>query len=445
MVLAIFSAALFASAMLLFGIQPLYAKLVLPKLGGSPAVWSVALVFFQSILLLGYAYAHFLAAKLKRQHGVILHFTLMVAVLAWLPVSYPEEWTELPQSGQTLWVFGVFLSGVGVPFFAVSATAPLMQSWFAHSGHPHAGDPYFLYGASNIGSLLALISYPFVFEPFLSVRQQSAVWTGGYVLLCFLILCCWMLVLKNPQTGRQFSVAGTEPRRASQSGGGLRLKWAFLAMVPSGLLVSVTTFITTDLAAAPFLWIIPLALFLVTFIISFARKPLISYTFSLKLHSWIVAPLLPVIFLGWSSIFILPAHLAVFFISSMICHSELVKRRPPVKRLTEFYLWMSFGGVLGGCFASLIAPQIFNNVVEYPILLLAVFLCRSDFWQAVRDGKWRQGWSLIVLSLLFLSSLLGETRQSLTALLLEYPTAFSALLIFISVYLMFDRCKIYHP
>lgn len=437
MVLAIFSAALFTSAILLFGIQPLYAKLVLPKLGGSPAVWSVALVFFQSVLLLGYAYSHFLVAKLKRRHAAVLHFSVLFAALAWLPISYPAGWTELPRSGETSWVFAVFLAGVGVPFFAVSANAPLMQSWFSLSGHPHASDPYFLYGASNIGSLLALLSYPFILEPLLSVQHQSTIWTGGYVLLCFLILFCWLLVKKSPGTDPHFLEALRKPKHTSRPNAGLRVTWAALAMVPSGLLVSVSTFITTDLAAVPFLWVTPLALFLVTFIITFSRKPLIRHSHSLWLHSWIVAPVLPVIFLDWTGIYILPVHLAVFFISSMVCHGELIKRRPRIENLTEFYLWMSLGGVLGGSFSSLVAPKIFDSIVEYPVLLLAVFLCRGDFWKAVRYGRWRQGWSLVVLCLLFLAGLFGESEQFVSGLFLQYPTAFSVMLVFLAVYLIF--------
>lgn len=437
MVMAIFSSALFISAMLLFGLQPLYAKLVLPRLGGSPAVWSVALVFFQAVLLLGYAYSHLLVTKLKRQHGALLHLFVLTGALAWLPISYPVEWMEVPQSGLTFWVLGLFAAGVGFPFFAVSANAPMLQFWFSKSGNPHARDPYFLYGASNVGSLLALISYPFVLEPLLTVSQQSLVWMWGYFLLCFLILCCWFVLAKAPHNSQRQSEEIIIKQIVDRPTASDRLTWSALAMVPSGLLVGVSTFISTDLAAAPFLWVIPLALFLVTFIITFARKPAISHSLSLKLHAWMVAPVLPVIFLGWHGIYILPVHLAVFFVSAMVCHGELIKRRPKVENLTEFYLWMSFGGVLGGCFSSLVAPQIFDTVLEYPILLLAVFLCRSDFWQAVNERRWRQGWSLIVFGLLAAGSMFEETKQILANLLLEFPTAFSVTLAFLAIYLMF--------
>jgi hypothetical protein len=437
MVLAIFSAAIFTSAMLLFGIQPLYAKLVLPKLGGSPAVWSVALVFFQAVLLLGYAYAHLLITKLKPFHAALVHLCVLATALAWLPISYPADWADVPQSGLTFWVLSLFAAGVGFPFFAVSANAPMLQAWFSRTGHPQARDPYFLYGASNVGSLLGLVSYPFVLEPLLSVTRQSLVWAGGYLLLCLLIFCCWALVLRSPPKTPYQPETVDSRLEAGQPSLRARFAWMGLAMVPSGLLVGVSTFITTDLAAAPFLWVIPLALFLVTFIITFARKPLISYARILKLHAWLVAPVLPVMFFGWSGLYWMPVHLAVFFVSSMVCHGELIKRRPEAENLTEFYLWMSLGGVLGGCFSSLVAPHLFDTVLEYPILLSAVFLCRSDFWQAVQNGKLRQGWSFVVLGLLLAAGFFEQTQVALNLLLSNYPAAFSVSLIFLAVYLMF--------
>ena len=437
MVLGIYSAAIFISAMLLFGVQPLYSKIVLPKLGGSPAVWSLALVFFQAVLLLGYGYAHLLITKRKPYHGFLLHLCVLAAALVWLPISYPPDWMDVPQSGLTVWVLGLFAVGVGFPFFAVSANAPLLQAWFSTSGHAHARDPYFLYAASNFGSLLALVSYPFILEPWLSVGQQSMAWTGGFVILCLLIACCWAIIRKIPAKAEYRPETTDGALKPDKPATSLRIQWAGLAMVPSGLLVGVSNYITTDLASVPFLWVIPLAIFLVTFIISFSRNPVLSHSQSLKLHAWIVAPALPLMYLGWPGLYLFPLHLGVFFISSMVCHGELVKRRPKAERLTEFYLWMSFGGVLGGIFSSLIAPNIFDTVIEYPILLSAVFLCRGDFWKALKDGKLRQGWSFIVFGLLLAASFFEMTLQSLNDLFLKFPTAFFIILMLSAAYLIF--------
>lgn len=419
LVLGAFVLTLFTSALLLFGLQPLFAKIVLPKLGGSPMVWSVALVFFQGVLLLGYAYAHVIVTYLSRKVGLFVHLGVLAVAALWLPIAYPAGWLEVPQSGVPLWLMGLFFAGVGFPFFAVSANAPLLQAWFASTGNPHSRDPYFLYGASNVGSFAALLCYPFLLEPLLPLGSQTAIWTFGYGLLCVLIACCggilWALGRLNEAPAKaeeKIEHAASKPKWIE------RASWVGLAMVPSGLLVGVTAYITTDLVAAPFLWVVPLALFLATFVITFARKPVISHDMSLKLHALLIAPLYVMLFLHTGGIGILPLHLAVFFICAMVCHGELVKRRPDAAHLTEFFLWMSFGGVLGGVFASLIAPQIFTRVFEYPILLLAVFFCRSDFWAAVHKREWRQFWSFGLLAFMLVISMIEPVHAMLAGLII---------------------------
>jgi len=239
--------------------------------------------------------------------------------------------------------------------------------------------------------------------------NQSILWASGYIVLGLMIVACGVVAwwinhndqAELPVQNAALAVSPTWRRRS---------EWIGLAMVPSGLLVAVTAFITTDLVAAPFLWVIPLALFLGTFIITFAREPVISHKASLKLHAWLVAPAMLVMFSQFTGIYMLPIHLAAFFISAMVCHGELVKRRPDASHLTEFYLWMSFGGVVGGFFASIIAPNIFSTVLEYPILMMAVFICRKDFWVALRTGKPDQFWSFLVLATLFAASFSGIAR-----------------------------------
>lgn len=382
-VLAAFTATLFLSALLLFGVQPMFAKMVLPKLGGSAAVWSIALVFFQSVLLLGYAYAHVLTKKLPARLVVVVHLAVSAVAFLLLPIAYPAGWEQAPQEGLGLWLVGLFAIGVGGPFFAVSANAPLLQYWFSRIGHPHSEDPYFLYGASNIGSFTALLAYPFLFEPLLRLGEQSHLWSAGYMLLGLLVAGCG-LFLWQPAPGAQGGPATAGRTKARAPARADRLWWIVLAAVASGLLVGVTAHVTTDLAAAPFLWIVPLALFLLTFVITFQRRPVLSHAAVLRLHSLAVATFLLVMFFPFNGLYMPVIHLGAFFISAMVCHGELVRRRPHADHLTEFFLWMSLGGVLGGLFAGLIAPQVFTRVLEYPILLVAVFLVRRDAWETVK-------------------------------------------------------------
>lgn len=377
-VLALFAATTFLSAFLLFAIQPMFAKMVLPVLGGSSSVWAVALLFFQAALLAGYGYAHLLNGYVPLKSAGFVHLAIALLAFIALPVGLPESWHEPPPGDPYLWQLGLFAVAVGLPFIAVAANAPLLQAWFAHSGHPHAKDPYFLYGASNLGSLIALLGYPFLFEPAFGLTALSRYWMALYIVLVVAIAACF-LVVRNRASAHPATAANEDdvPQAAAPTWR-QRLGWCGLALVPAALLTAFTTHIATDIASAPLLWVLPLAIYLMTFVLAFQTR--------LPLPMWLLLPvqLAAVIFalLELSQVkhdkWVLTsgAGVAAFFLAALVAHRTLFLNRPPARYLTEFYLWMSFGGVLGGLFAALIAPRIFSEVFEYPLLIALSLACR---------------------------------------------------------------------
>lgn len=364
--LPLYGATLFLSAALLFCVQPMFAKMVLPLLGGAPGVWNTAMMFFQGALLAGYGYAHFAASRVPAQRQPPLHLALLIAGGLFLPIGVAAGWTPPPGAWPIPWLVALFAVSIGLPFLAVSATAPLLQSWFARTDHPAARDPYFLYGASNLGSILALLGYPLALEPALRLSQQSLLWTTGYGLLAILIVCCGMAARANP--ARATIQQAATPRIAWSD----RLHWTLLAFVPSSLLLGVTAFIATDVASAPLLWVIPLSLYLLTFVIVFARRPVLPHWLAVKAQPFALIPLAIVYpFTGSTKLeYVLPLHLIAFFLCALVCHGELARRRPEAGGLTEFYFWMSFGGLLGGVFNALLAPVAFTGIWEYPVALV---------------------------------------------------------------------------
>ncbi len=383
----LFTVTTFVSALLLFSVQPMFAKMVLPILGGSPSVWAVAMCFFQGALLAGYCYAHLLIRALPVQVGGFVHLAVCaVAVLA-LPIGLPAGWSE-PPGDPYLWQLALFTIAVGLPFFAVAANAPLLQAWFARTGHAHARDPYFLYAASNLGSLLALLSYPFLLEPAFGLKALSRLWEGGFIALIALITLC-LLVLsserkrENVENPDDTLAAGAAPAWTS------RLGWIGLAFVPSALLTAFTNHVTTDVASAPLLWVLPLSLYLLTFVLVFRERSIIPRPVLLILHlAAVVVALVAVAQTRHESWFVSSAiGVAVFFTSAMVAHRTLYEARPAPRFLTEFYLWMSLGGVLGGLFAALVAPKIFSEIFEYPLLLALSMACRPGVWDG---GLWQR-------------------------------------------------------
>ncbi|MGA7807630.1 fused MFS/spermidine synthase [Bradyrhizobium sp.] len=375
-VLLVYTSAIFLSALLLFSVQPLFTKMVLPRLGGSPAVWSVAMVFFQSLLLAGYAYAHFLMQIRNRVIPVVLHLVLLVVAILTLPLSIAAGWGEPPSSGYAFWLLGLFAVSIGLPFFALAANNPLLQAWFVRTGHPAGPDPYFLYASSNIGSFLALLSYPVLLEPMFPLRTQNLMWTGGYAVLILLIAGCGGLLLRSPALA--LADLQTEETHAPAPSWMLQARWIFLAAVPSGLLIAVTAHISTDVAAAPLLWVLPLSLYLLTWVLVFQSRPLLPHQWMLRLQPLAIAGVVALLALGGEQnlLITLGGHLVCFFVIAMACHGELARTRPAAKYLTGFYVALSFGGMVGGLFAGLISPYAFSWIAEYPILLALAALCR---------------------------------------------------------------------
>ncbi|WP_305988028.1 fused MFS/spermidine synthase [Roseibium sp. MMSF_3544] len=380
-VLQLFAGTLFLSAFLLFSVQPFFSKLVLPKLGGSPGVWSVAMVFFQTVLLLGYAYAHLLTRYLQTKHAILVHTLVLLTACLFLPLGIARGWDTPPAAYQEIWLLGLFAVSVGLPFFAVSANAPLLQAWFTQTGHKHASDPYFLYGASNIGSFASLYLYILVLEPSLTLGSQSLFWTIGYFALVIGILLCAATIFRQPQEAHIKSGAAEKTESSPSSAQVITARqivtYLALAAVPSALTIALTAHIAVDIASAPFMWVVPLSLFLLTFVIVFKSKPLISVDFLSNILPFMAIIAAAVIFMPkfLPLVFGLGANLLIYFITVLFCHARLYQLRPHASQLTAFYLWMSVGGVLGGIFAGLIAPNVFSWVAEYPMLMLiALFL-----------------------------------------------------------------------
>src|ERR1700730_1440678 len=372
-------------------------------LGGAPSVWNTAMMLFQGLLLAGYAYAHILGRLNSLRREILAHVVILLIGLAFLPIAINRIGASPPGSNPIFWVVSLSLVSIGWPFFALSASAPLLQSWFGRSGHPSSSDPYFLYAASNVGSLTALLTFPLVLEPSVPLGTQSKLWAGGYISLLVLLLCvCAMLWSRS-------STSSTTPpiiRYKSKGGWSDRLFWICLAFVPSSLLLGVTTYITTDIASLPLFWVIPLSLYLLTFILAFKRRPLVICTLALSAHAMGCVLIFVCFLVGLNSILLTPIvclHLAVFFLTALFFNVELARRRPGVSRLTEFYLCVSLGGALGGVFNAVLAPILFTSFYEYYIILVMACALRAFF----NDLSFRLSWGDLLFPLLASVAVLG--------------------------------------
>jgi hypothetical protein len=445
--LPLFAITLFVSAFILFLVQPMIGKMILPRLGGTPQVWNTCMVFFQAALLAGYGYTHTVSTRLPLRRQLMLHALFLIIPFAvLLPIPFNISGFQPPPGGNPIFYTLFYLSMVvGLPFIVVATSAPLLQKWFAATGHPASKDPYFLYGASNLGSMLALLAYPFVVEPNMLLGNQAWLWMGGYALLLVLVLMCVALVFQSPHAkvavagghgtagsdsgapeagstggtatanpapsapaetgikkppkqfpkpmpGRKETEPVTIPHATDEITGWRRLRWVGLGAVPTSLMLGVTTHITTDLSPIPLIWLVPLTLYLLTFIIVFSRWPVVwtekPHTVMLYLQPVALALMI------FIDIYGTPQHylrLLVFFLvlgffwTAMVCHGELARDRPGTKHLTEFYLWMSVGGVVGGIFNGLIAPIVFyGGTWEFPLAIMAACFLRPK----MRDSGW---------------------------------------------------------
>lgn len=373
---------------LLFLTQPMIARMALPRLGGAPAVWNSAMLVYQGLLLAGYAYAHFLSRlRPRRQAG--LHLALFALAALWLPIGISGA--VLPaDAAPALWAPWFLASSIGPLFFIVSAQAPLMQRWYALESA--RGDPYPLYAASNLGSFAGLLSYPLLVEPLLTLEQQSLLWSAGYALLVLMVVACALTVP---------AAAVEEVPKAAGPAPSLRrlLHWVALAAVPSGLMLSTTTHLTTDIVAVPLLWVLPLALYLLSFVIAFAHRRgaanLIVF----------IAPLFLLVaggfaFSGGSELPFITATLGLLllFIVAVALHAEMYRRRPEPAHLTAFYLAMAVGGVLGGMFCAILAPTLFDWAYEHPILIVAAALLipQSPFIPWAQNLPARLRWLAVI-------------------------------------------------
>jgi predicted membrane-bound spermidine synthase len=428
LLLPLCSAALFLSAAILFAIEPMFTKMVLPLLGGTPAVWNTAMTFFQAMLLAGYVYAHLLSRLKGLRNQALVHVGVLVVGLLFLPVHIGLPWSPTASTHPVPWLIALLAVSIGVPFFAISATAPLLQSWFSRSDHPHASDPYFLYAASNLGGLVALLAYPVVIEPQFGLILQSQLWTAGYTLLAALIalyaFSLWTAQRRRGQGEVAEIAASVDALPAVPLSSHVtwltRARWVALAFVPSALLLAVTMHISTDVAAAPFLWVAPLLLYSLSFILVFARRPRVKHKWMLMLQPWVYV-LVALYFTEQDPLcFTLPLHLLTLFIAAMVFHGELVRRRPVVEHLTEFYLWMSVGGLLGGVFCSLIAPVVFNSIFEYPLVLaLGCLLLPSS-----GRGRLRYGLDIALPAVFAALYLYAQKHQNLWDMLHASPILF---------------------
>jgi hypothetical protein len=351
---------------LLFLVQPMVARMVLPKLGGAPSVWNSAMLVYQALLLAGYAYAHRLSREAPKRQ-VAVHLAILLAAAVWLPIGLAT--ISIPVDGSPIfWVPWLLVASIGPLFFAVAAQAPLMQRWFGLAGN--RGEPYALYAASNIGSFTGLIAYPLLVEPFMPLAKQSWLWTAIYAVLFVLVSFCAWTIWKGKAAPATAGTSAAAPISWKQ-----RAYWIVLSAVPSGLMLSTTSHLTTDLMAMPLLWIIPLGLYLLSFSIAFADWRTPANIITRAAPSVILfAAATAFAFFGNAVIYSLISAVLLLFSVAVTLHAEMYRTRPDAERLTEFYLMMSIGGVVGGLFCAMVAPLVFDWTWEHPVLIFAAAL-----------------------------------------------------------------------
>ncbi|MEZ6085560.1 MAG: fused MFS/spermidine synthase [Phycisphaerae bacterium] len=352
-------------------------KMVLPYLGGTPAVWNTCMVFFQALLLAGYAYVHSSVKRFGVRKQAAFHLLLMLAPLLVLPITINTESVPTDMDNPIGWLLLRLLLGVGLPFFVISTSAPLLQMWFAETSHRSARDPYFLYAASNFGSMIALLGYPIFVEPAFALDDQRVLWKYGYILLVALAFGCAAVMWRSrPADPLIPGTTATDNEGSIGEGKSLstwrQFRWVLMAFIPSSLMLGVTTHVTTEIAPVPLLWVVPLALYLFTFVLVFAKVQILPHRIVLAILPIFIVPtaLMTVRNEAALGLIPLPLHLVTFFLVAMACHGEMAADRPSTTHLTKFYLLMSVGGVLGGIANSVVAPLLFNTLLEYPLVMV---------------------------------------------------------------------------
>ncbi len=385
--MVLFTVSIFTSATLLFVVQPMVGKLLLPKLGGAPAVWNTCMLFFQATLLAGYFCAHLMTKYLPLRSQVLLFVAGLVLALTRLPLSVDPRSIDalLRGADPNFWLLGVLVSRVAPVFFMLSITSPLLQKWFARTGHPRGDDPYFLYSASNIGSILSLVLYPFLFEVSWGVSAQATGWMWGFgafislATLCGFVSCVGAARPRNRASETLAATATPSTVNAQPVTWARRGYWVILSLIPSSLMLGVTTYISTDVSSVPLIWIIPLTIYLLTFVLAFGQRQWITPYRLGRIAALLILAITFTMVTGANDPpgLIIPLHLLMFGAVALFCHQRLAADRPDPSHLTEFYLWMSIGGVLGGLCNALLAPVLFATIFEYPLAMLVALLVRE--------------------------------------------------------------------
>lgn len=399
------SSGVFLSAGLVFLVQPLLAKLLLPEFGGSPSVWNTCTVFFQTVLLLGYCYTWLSTKWLSTRRQIAVHCALLLLTLVQLPVGLYVLDADVSQLAPAMRVLILLAASIGGPYFAVSTTTPLLQHWFSQSNHRLARDPYFFYSISNTGSLLGLLIYPFLLERILELDSQCVAWSLGYGILVGITILCGALSARKSDGDTAPDVSSDGSAEDGLEAQSLpltamrRVRWVVLSLVPSAMMLAVTTRITTDVASVPLLWVLPLMAYLATYINAFARRPLVPYR-----------KLLPILFpafiviawmsqLGPGSLLRAGGDIVLFLICGIVLHGELADDRPSTKYLTEYYFWMALGGCLGGSFVGIVAPAVFPSFLELPFVIVLAALIHKELPAREKNNTLtllRYAWVLLV-------------------------------------------------
>ncbi len=374
----LFTAAISLGAFLLFLAQPLLAKQILPRLGGTPAVWNGCVMFFQVALIVGYAYAHVVSRIRRPALQVLLHAALLAVGAGLLPIGIDESVRPDYAAPPVPWLLETLIGSVGLPFLLVASGSPLLLRWFSRTGDPLSRDPYFLYAASNVGSLVALLAFPALLEPWLSASRLVHLWTIGFLVLVGLVVLCGIALLRRRGVAAD-SIAtpasGEEPARLRPR---TLVAWVVLAFIPSSLTLGATHHVTTDVAAVPLFWVVPLAIYLTTYVIAFARRTVIEPALAARLFAWLGAVGLLSVTFGWALpvVVSVPLHLLLVFAAGLVAHGRLAASRPPTSDLTTFFFAIAVGGALGGVFNAMVAPALFDSVIEYPLVIALGLLLR---------------------------------------------------------------------